>query len=349
MNPDLDPALDDCLAMLHTGASVDECLVVYPAQAAALRPLLELASAVHGLPAPQARPAAVQTNRARMMAAVAARQPSVNRAAVLPVSGSLLARYTGRIKALLPGKSTGQREGKNMVFVLRFATAAITAVMAFTTVSAGGAALASANSLPGDALYPVKRTVEDVQLFFTLGETAQEQFRLELEIRRRNEVQAVVLERRQVEVQFWGPLTAFTANQWVVDGLAVLVDGQTQIIGEPVEGATVHVLAVTQADGSILAQQLMVRPESPGRHGPGASATPPGTGVPQRTPQGTGTTTCTPQRTPNPTGTPQSGPGTPQGGPGTPQSGPGTPQSGPGTPQPSGAPHMGTPGPGSGH
>ncbi|MBU0494305.1 MAG: hypothetical protein KKA73_01145 [Chloroflexi bacterium] len=312
MNHDLDLVLSDCLSRLQAGASVDDCLADYPALAAALRPDLELAAAIQVLPAPQPRPDAVQANRERMMAAVARRQQTAPVAAVLPipVSEPLLSRYTRRISALFKG----QKEGKGMVFAMKFATAAIVAMMSLGAMSMGAAAVASTNSLPGDALYPVKRAIEDVQLTLTPGEGARQQFQIELEVRRRYEVQAVLQQQRRVEVQFWGTIESFDAAQWVVDGFTVLVDGQTRIVGEPEIGLKVHVLGITQEDGSIQASQLTVKNGSPAQQGPGwATPGPHGTG----TPQGTQTKKQQgPQATPGPQGTQTQKQQGPQGTPG---------------------------------
>lgn len=72
-----------------------------------------------------------------------------------------------RIEARLRQQAQSQQAAarvKRPVAALRWAVALI--FVALLLVSAGAAA-ASGNSLPGDTLYPVKRTTESVQLFFT--------------------------------------------------------------------------------------------------------------------------------------------------------------------------------------
>lgn len=70
MSSDFDTLLDQCLARLQTGESLDTILREYPDDAARLRPLLEVATRVYTLPAPRARSFAYTAARQRMLAAV---------------------------------------------------------------------------------------------------------------------------------------------------------------------------------------------------------------------------------------------------------------------------------------
>ncbi len=72
-----------------------------------------------------------------------------------------------RIEARLRQQAQSQRAAprvKRPVAALRWAVALILAAL---LIASAGTMAASANSLPGDTLYPVKRTTESVQLLFT--------------------------------------------------------------------------------------------------------------------------------------------------------------------------------------
>ena len=71
----------------------------------------------------------------------------------------------------------------------RLATAAVAAVSSLGVV---GLVASSASALPGDVLYPVKRTVEDVELALHRSDEARGTQRLELAAERLHEVRAVI-------------------------------------------------------------------------------------------------------------------------------------------------------------
>jgi hypothetical protein len=144
----------------------------------------------------------------------------------------------------------------------------------------GGLAAASADSLPGDLLYPVKLATEQVRLFLTVDDQAREELLMGFGEERRVEAAAVLESGRKVPIAFEGRLESFDESQWTIGGLLVTIDAQTRIAGEPVVGATVAVEGLAQGDGSLLAVRLTVKEagEMPRR-----SVTPPPTMTPQPT------------------------------------------------------------------
>jgi ferric-dicitrate binding protein FerR (iron transport regulator) len=97
MKRDLTYALDECLALLGKGqATLEECLARYPECASDLRPLLELALELQGLPQPNSSPVAFAAGKQRMLDALAEKH---RRAASLTPS----TRHVGRIISLVTG------------------------------------------------------------------------------------------------------------------------------------------------------------------------------------------------------------------------------------------------------
>ena len=145
-----DLILDQCLEDLCAKrATVAECLARHPGLADELKPLLETVAAIQAAPAVQPSAAFKQATRARLLrlqppANIRARQ----RTNWLPFSGSL-----------------------------RYAAAALVIVLLFIALT-GGVTYAASNSLPGSALYPVKRTVEQVEL--ALATTPESQARVHM-------------------------------------------------------------------------------------------------------------------------------------------------------------------------
>ena len=132
-----DNILDDCLARLAAGESIVDCLARYPEHADELAPLLRMSQetiriAYTATPSDAAR----ARGMARMQAALAeGKQPrrwrwQLPRLSWRPLSTPMLAAF---------------------------------AVVFLTVVAAGGTTVASADSLPGETLYPVKRMRESVE------------------------------------------------------------------------------------------------------------------------------------------------------------------------------------------
>jgi hypothetical protein len=285
MNRELDLILDDCLAQLQSGQSLESCLARDPEHADELRPLLELATAVRALPEPRARPSAVRAGRWRMLDAVDAKSGSQ------PVSRAILSRYTERFISRIIGK-----ENRNMTLVTRFAMLALVVAL---LLSGGRAIIVSSDALPGDTLYPLKLAVEEARLRLTTDQDEREQLKLERQAERQAEVQELLQRGREAEVRFWGELLALDGESWDVSGLVVKLDAATVVQGSPTLGATVEVQAKTQADGSILARRLIV--QTVPRSMPGQTPTPQPTSTP--VPTSTPPPTPTP-RPPSPTFTP---------------------------------------------
>lgn len=245
MSSEIEVILDDCLAWLAAGASLDSCLARYPDHVEELRPLLEMTLAVRSTPTPQARSATVRVGRQRMLMAAAAKQRSQ------AVSKSFFSRYAERIIIRITGK-----ENLDMKLIARLTLATFVVVL---LIVGGGVTAASATALPGDALYPVKLTIDDLRLSLASDPATRTQLEQQVQAAREQEVQAALQQRRLTEVHFVGQLLAVAPNSWLVGKLRVNLDAGTQVSGQPTIGAMVEVWASTQADGTLLARRLAVR------------------------------------------------------------------------------------------
>lgn len=132
-----DNILNDCLERLAAGESVAGCLARYPEHADELAPLLLLGQA---------------TTR-------------VSRVSIPSSTGR--ARGKARMQAALA--EGRQRRGRRLEFPRVYwrsvstPIAAAFAIVFLTIVAAGGTTVASADSIPGEALYPVKSMRENVE------------------------------------------------------------------------------------------------------------------------------------------------------------------------------------------
>lgn len=171
MNTQDEFILDECLTEMENGGCPEARL---PADSDLL-PLLLTAEQIRALPQPQQPAQAAQSGRARMLAALAQYPAQA-------VSTTGPARYTERIRNFLIGK-----EKYDMKPFLRY----VLTLLVVTAILAPSALMASAHSLPGDVLYPVKRAWEQVRLTFTFGKEAREALETQLTVERQLEEEAL--------------------------------------------------------------------------------------------------------------------------------------------------------------
>ncbi len=167
--PGLATALDEALARMKAGASVEECLASYPQHAPALQPLLHTSEELYtqaGAPLPAGLEAWLPAG-AREFATIA---------------DQLAPRYARRRKPVRMPSAAWQR--------------AIAAVVV-TAVLMGAADTASAQSLPGEALYTWKRAKEDLALTLETDPRERSQLHVNYAHRRLDEFHSLVEEGKK--------------------------------------------------------------------------------------------------------------------------------------------------------
>jgi len=231
MTDTLYDALEVCLQALERGASLESCLARFPAQTDELRPILETAvqaraQAIRDVPAE-----AMRRGRARVLQH-AAELREHNRAAVVPFWR----------KPWQAGRA------------FRLLATSLTAVV-FLFSGGTGLVFASSNSLPGDNLYPVKRSWEDVQLVFIFDPKAKSEREMEFEHERVHEIRTLFSESRKTRVDFQGVVESQQTDVWQIAGLRIAIDDDAAFNGEIIPGALVQVIGETE-DGIIQAEQI---------------------------------------------------------------------------------------------
>lgn len=189
MNTDhaFEVALEEALRLLASGVSREECLRRFPQYAADFEPLL----------------AAAEAARTGLLASQLVPTPNLAR---------------GKRRFLQAARAPiGPRKWLANV---RWVSAAL----ALLVVIGLGAGLASAQALPGDVLYPVKRGLESVQLALTFDSDAYVRLRDEQATRRRAEAQAILNLQREVQLEFEGVVESIQTTTLTVSGLPVLTD-----------------------------------------------------------------------------------------------------------------------------
>lgn len=227
MSKQLYDALEYCLHAIEDGADPEAVLARYPRLAAELRPLLGIAeqARVQGISEPSAE--AMRLGRARLLQrAVQMRSP--RRRSVLPLV-------------------------QRLAFSLALATVFL--------LSGTGLVKASSSTLPGDNLYPVKRTWEDVRLLFVFTPGHRDALEGEYEQERLSEVSELLQKGRTSSISFTGLITSQRDGEIIVSGVPVAISAQTQFSGtQAILGASVIVIGQTDPQGHVIALHVQVLP-----------------------------------------------------------------------------------------
>jgi hypothetical protein len=151
-------------------------------------------------------------------------------------------RLLRRVAAMPPTVTTRPRLWGLMP---RFSAATLVALVALA-LGLGGLNEAAAISLPGDILYPVKVAAADLRL--RLEFEAGQRLRLEslYAEQRLEDVRRLLALGRKVPVSFHGQ----------VQEIPVRLTHRTRVIGEILPGMLIEVEGITQADGTVLADEL---------------------------------------------------------------------------------------------
>jgi hypothetical protein len=133
--------------------------------------------------------------------------------------------------------------------VSRLALVAFVLVFSLTITGIG-----SAQALPGQPLYSVKRLVEQTQLALTRDSFGRLQLEEVLDARRVNEVLRLQKSERWQPVQFAGWMQQNPDGSWQVQGINILLDDQSPLWNPMLNGAYVEVNGLLSQAGVIVRQ-----------------------------------------------------------------------------------------------
>jgi hypothetical protein len=220
-------ALEICLQDIEKGADLESVLFRYPELADELRPILETSLKAKGMAVSDPSSDVVRRNRAKLLQHAAqmreAKIQSSRRLWSVPLRRALVTLV----------------------------------VVAMLFMSGTGLVRAASTTLPGDNLYPVKRTWEDVLVMLTFNIQAREALEIEHENERLEELYEIFAEGRSVRVDFAGLVTRQNGDLWLVSKVPVVITAQTDLRDPLIQiGDAVRVRGYTQSDGTVLADRL---------------------------------------------------------------------------------------------
>lgn len=238
MDERLFDALEVCLNALETGVEIESVLKLYPQLADELRPVLEAAIQARALALPAVPETAIQRGRVRVL------------------------QHTNQMRKSAPRP----RKRWSLFAFPRLATSLAIALVFL--LSGTGLVSASNGALPGDSLYPVKRSWEGLRLFFVFSPVEREGLQSQFEQERLDEISELLTEGRNETIAFAGLVTAQNSVDLKVSGITVLLTSSTHLPSDLVSiGAPVMVIGHTNAQGFVEADTLELL-------GPGVSLPP---------------------------------------------------------------------------
>ena len=230
--------LDEALALLAAGIPLEAILTDAGDDALWLRPLLETAAEVEAfqsdipVPAPDASLQRLLDHAAGLAEEA---QPEAESAV----------GWLRRLRETLGGH-WGPRLATGLLVGL-----ILLAFLGQTLVTA------AADSLPGEPLYGLKRTVETAQLILARTPEQQAVLQQAFNLRRQTEVRRLLAQGQQSGVVFNGQIEAMTADEIVVDGLRVQLLAHTEIGAALQIGMQVQVEGLTQAGEVLVAWKII--------------------------------------------------------------------------------------------
>ncbi len=132
----------------------------------------------------------------------------------------------------------------------------VLSVIAILGLSSNGLLSASAHSIPGDTLYPLKLSVETTQLHLTLDPAEKQVLERAFGERRVDETRSLISMRRIESVEFSGVVSSQTDSAWVVSGIPVIITDRTDLDDGIVVGDEIDVRGSTNFAGDVEAISL---------------------------------------------------------------------------------------------
>jgi hypothetical protein len=218
--------LEICLQELENGADPETVLARYPDLASELRPILKASVMARTMAVPAPSPDAVRRGRAKLLqhASEMREQKIAPRKRMIPIFQRLAISFT---------------------------------LTALFLASGTGLVGASSTALPGENLYPVKRTWEDMRLFFTFNHDHKELLQSEFESERLDEVGELLAEGRGDEtIQYSGVFMQVNGVMYV-SGVKVLIPANLQV---PADGAAVVITGRTNAQRFVEIESIELLP-----------------------------------------------------------------------------------------
>lgn len=241
--------LEQCLAYLETGASLEDCFQQFPDLTPDLRKMLATASQLMSLNGEEVPSQAMIHSH-------------IN---ILKHSNELIA--TSRSSKSHTSLRTWVDSLSQVFHENRLVSrlVLIVGIAVLLILFSGGLAITSAKSLPGDSLYPVKRAVEDIRIHLIPNGEMRIEYEENYSQQRVTEIDSLLKMKRIVQISFEGILQSRDGISWMISGIPVMVNDKTTIVKGAIEekaieiGDVVEVEGFTNNQGLVSANEVQLR------------------------------------------------------------------------------------------
>jgi len=253
MNSRLIEALEKCIKLMEEGDPLEDCLIKFPEFAPQIREILNTADNLKSLWIENIPAESMDQNRIKVIS-------QAMRLSSEKVRRRNNATFGWLIK---PVKQVSQ----SLIFLYPVAGRLILSIaIAFLCILfSGGMLITSAKSLPGDSLYPVKRVVEDIRIYFAPSGEIRHEYEDSYSQQRVDEVSKLLGLARVQQISYEGIITSMSDTRWIVSGIPVAILPDTIIVPgtawinamEP--GMRVEIEGKTSMDGWVIADEIHLR------------------------------------------------------------------------------------------
>jgi hypothetical protein len=221
MNPKDQPdLLEECLRELQSGKPLEQILDEHSLAAETLRPVLQAAVLARAMASQQTIPLSAQTrSRAQFLAAA------------------------GQARSPRPWMPFAR---------MRLSTSAFALVVVLLVVSVIGSGFASAQSIPGDTLYPVKIAVEQARLNIPQNPATRISLEEQFDKERADETQELLRLGRAEDMTFAGYLAREQDEPWEVAGLHLVLTPAQEQLANAYDGMYVEVQGKSNTQGVVV-------------------------------------------------------------------------------------------------
>jgi len=253
MNPILFDAFERCIKLLEADVPLEECIKEYPDLEPELREILETAKDVMNLREEQVPLESMNRSRIRLLSRakflVSNDKPNT--------SDSGLNWLVKPVRRIVNGFSSLSPLAGRLVLVL--------GITGLLILFSSGLVIASAKSLPGDSLYPVKRVVEDISVHLIPNNEVRSVYEENYSQQRVAEVNRLIELKRIQRISFEGILESMNSTSWMVSEINVSINAATTVVGGPEGtqafelGSVVEVEGITNVLGWVAASEIHLR------------------------------------------------------------------------------------------
>lgn len=222
--------LEVCLQDVENGVDLETVLARYPEQAVELRPILQASLDAKKMAVSEPSADVVRRNRAKLL------------------------QHAAQLRETQPTPA------KRWFPAFQRLAVALGMLLLFF-VSGTSLVRAASSALPGDSLYSVKRSWEDVTLFFAFNAEEHKSLEIEFENERLKEINSLFTSGRSAKVDFAGIVTRQNGDGWRIANILVIVSEQTEFPAQQVDvGAAVRVTGTTNGNGVVYAEKIELLP-----------------------------------------------------------------------------------------